>query len=69
MILDHVADDPRMIVVPAPQFDAEFLGDGDLNVLDVAPIPDGLEYRISKAEDHDILHRLFPEIVIDPVNL
>ena len=69
MILDHVANDPGMIVVPAPQFDAEFLSDCDLNVLDVAPIPDGLKDRISKTEYHDILHRLFAEIVIDPVNL
>ena len=41
MVLDDVAQRARVLVVLAPPLDAELLGDGDLHVVDVAPVPDG----------------------------
>jgi hypothetical protein len=47
----------------------ETLRHGDLHMVDVLAIPDRLEDPVGKPEDQNILHRLFPEIVIDPVDL
>src|SRR6266508_683082 len=56
-------------VVAAAPLDAELPGDGDLDVIDVAPIPDGLEDPVREPEHHQVLDRLFPEVVIDPEDL
>ena len=69
MVLHHVANNPGVVVVSAPQFDPELFSDRDLNVFDVAPIPDGLKGGIPKAKDHDVLHGLLAEVMIDAVNL
>ena len=34
-------------------------------IIDVVAMPDGLEHRVGKAEDQDVLHRLLAEIVVD----
>ena len=44
------------------------LGDGDLHVVDVAPVPDRLEDPVGEAEDQQVLHGLFAQVVIDPVD-
>src|SRR6266508_5199485 len=56
-------------VVAAAPLDAELPGDGTLDVIDVAPIPDGLEDPVREPEHHQVLDRLFPEVVIDPEDL
>ena len=38
-------------------------------MVDVAAVPDRFKNGIVKAEDQDVLHGLFAEIVIDSVNL
>ncbi len=38
-------------------------------MIDMFTIPDRLKHEIRKPEDHDILHRLFAEEMIDAVNL
>src|SRR6266851_961255 len=35
----------------------------------IPPVPDGLENSIVEAEYHDVLHRLFSQIVIDAIDL
>ena len=69
MVLHHVAHDAGMVVVAAAQFDPEFLGHGDLHVFDIPAIPDGLEDAVAKPENHDVLHGLLPEVVINAVDL
>ena len=69
MVLDDVAEDPRLLVeLPAP-LDAERLGDGDLDVVDVAPVPERLEDAVAEAEHQDVLRRLLAEVVVDPEDL
>src|SRR5262249_56959306 len=52
-----------------PVLDAHGLGDRDLHVIDVAPVPHRLEEPVGEAEDHDVLHGLLAEVVVDPVDL
>ena len=57
------------VVVAAAFLHADLLGDRDLHVVDVAPVPDRLEDAVGESEDQDVLHRLLAEVVIDPVDL
>ena len=65
MVLDHVPHRARFFIVAAAPFDAERLGDGDLNVIDVRAIPQWLEQDVGEAQRHQVLHRFLAEIVID----
>ena len=38
-------------------------------MVDVAPVPHGLEEPVGEAKHHDVLHRLLAEVVIDAVDL
>ena len=65
----HVAQRAGGIVEPAAMLDADGLRDRDLHVIDVIAVPQRLEDRIREAQDHDVLHGLFAEIMVDPVDL
>ena len=69
MIWHHVAQCPGSLVVAASAFHTDGLRRGDLNVVDVAAIPDGLEDSVAEAKNHQVLHRLFAEVVVDAVDL
>ena len=38
-------------------------------MINVAAIPDRLEDAVGKTKGHDVLHRLFAQVVIDAVDL
>ncbi len=59
----------RRVVIAAAQFDAQFLGDGDLNVIHVAPVPDGLEDAVRESKRQNILHGFFAQVMIDAEDL
>ena len=40
-----------------------------LHVLDVLPVPDGLEAHVGEAEDEQVHHELLAQVVVDPVDL
>ncbi len=69
VVRHHVAQGARVLVVAGSVLDAQGLGDRDLHVVDVAPVPDGLEDGVGEAEGEDVLDRLFAEVVIDAVDL
>ena len=69
MVLDHVAQDARLLEVAAARLDADGLGAGDLHVVDEAVVPDRLEDAVREAEHQQVLDGLFPEVVIDAVDL
>ena len=69
MVLDDVAQRARLLVEAAPVLDSQRLCDGDLHVVDVAPVPDGFEDGVREAQRQQVLHRLLPEVVVDPVDL
>ncbi len=68
MVLDHVPERAGTFVVGRASLDAELLGDRDLDVVDVVVAPDRLEDAVGKAQDQDVLHGLFGEVVVDPVD-
>ena len=59
----------RLLVVAPARPHPELLAHRDLHVVDVAPVPDRLEDPVGEAEDHDVLHGLLAEVVIDAVDL
>ncbi len=58
-----------MVVVAAPALDADGLGDGELDVIDVLLVPERLEHLVGEAEGQDVLHGFLAEVMIDAVNL
>ncbi len=69
VVRHHVAQRARLLVVAAARPDTHLLGHGDLHVVHVAAIPDGLEDGVGEAEDQDVLDRLLTQVVVDPVDL
>ena len=69
MVLDHVAQRAGVVVVAAAVFDADGLRRRDLHAVDVTAVPDRLEDHVREAQRHDVLHRLFAEVVVDAVDL
>ena len=69
MILEDVAQSAGGLVVLAAPFDPDIFRHRDLDVVDVAPVPDRLEDAVGEAEDQDILDGLLAQVVIDPVHL
>jgi hypothetical protein len=55
--------------MPGTGADALALGGGDLHVIDVVPVPDGLEARIGEPEHQHALPRFFAQEVIDAVEV
>ena len=69
MVLHHVAQHARAVVVAAAAFHVDRLGDVELDVVDEVLVPQRLEHAVAEAEGQKILHGLLAEIVIDPVDL
>src|SRR5579883_3195625 len=70
VVLDDVAQRTRRVEVgAAAALHPDGLGDRDLHVLDVAAVEERLEDGVTEAERDQVLHRLLPEVVIDPVDL
>ena len=56
MILDHVAQRARSIIVTGSFFDTEFFGDEDVDAFDPVAIPQRFEDGIGEAENQQILN-------------
>ena len=69
VVLHHVPKRAGLFVVGAARLDADRLRDGDLDLGDVAPVPQGLEDAVGEPKHQEILDGLLAEIVIDPVDL
>ena len=69
VVLHHVAQRAGLLVERAAAFDAEGFGHGNLHVVDVVAVPDGLEDAVGEAEDQQVLHRLLAQVVVDAEDL
>ena len=69
MILDHVAQGASFLVIGATPFDADGFGRCNLNMVDIAAIPERLEDAVAEAESQNVLHGLFAEIMIDAIDI
>ena len=60
VILQNVAECTGLFVEGATALHAERLCHGDLDVVDIAAMPDRLENQVAETENQDVAHRLFP---------
>ncbi len=68
MVLNDVSDRADLFVETSAAINAERLGHGDLDALNVLPVPDGLEKRIGEAEVKKVLDRFLTQEMIDSEN-
>src|SRR5688572_7461584 len=64
VVLDHVAERARLLVVRAARLHSDRLAHRDLHVGHVVPVPERLEDAVGEAHDQDVLHRLLAEVVV-----
>jgi hypothetical protein len=57
MALEHIPKGSNPIVKARPAADTTGLGMGDLDMIDIVPIPKGLEQKIGESEYQHILDR------------
>ena len=69
MVLEEVAARSRLLVERAAVLDADRFGDRDLDVVDVATVPDRLEDPVPEPEDQQVPDGLLSEVVVDAVDL
>ena len=65
MVLQHIPQGASAIVKADAPLKAHRFGHGDLHMIDMRGVPQGLEHNIGKAKRQQVLHRLLAEIVID----
>ena len=69
VVLHDVAQRPGRLVEAAPVLDPDALGHRDLDLLDVAAVPDGLEDGVGEPQGQDVLDRLLAHVVVDAEDL
>src|SRR5262249_41452791 len=69
MILDHVPQHARALVVAAPAFDADRFRHRELDVIDVVPAPERLEQPVGETKGQQVLYRFLAQIMIDAEDL
>ena len=62
---NHVAVGTRTLVEARAVIDAERLGDVDLHVIDVVPIPDRFEHPVGESQRDQVLDGLSAQKVVD----
>ncbi|CAI8418180.1 MAG: Uncharacterised protein [Hyphomonas sp. TMED17] len=69
MVLNHIAQRSGLVVIVGPPFEAEIFSHSDLDMINCIAVPERLEQRVGKPQNHKVLNSFFAEIVIDPINL
>ena len=69
VVLQVVAERAGLLVEGATALHADRLRHGDLDVVDVAAVPDWLKDEVAESEDEDVAHRLFSKVVVNTVDL
>ena len=69
MVRHHVPQRAGLVVEFAAALDADRLGGGDLHMIDMVTVPNRLEHEVGEPQDHDVLHRLLAEEVVDAEDL
>jgi hypothetical protein len=69
VVLHHVAQRTRLLVITRALADAQRFGDGDAHALDVLPVPQRFEHRVGEPEHEKVLHGFLAEVVVDPEDL
>src|ERR1700727_2372962 len=68
MVRHHIAQGAGFFVERRAVLDSNRFSRGDLHIVDVVSVPHRFEQRVAEAEDEDVLHCLFAEIVVNTVD-
>src|SRR5713101_2656646 len=66
MILHHVADRAGLVVERSPALDSKILGHGDLDALDITPLPEGLQEGVREPKKEHLIDGPLTEVMVDP---
>src|ERR1051325_3632448 len=69
MIRHHVAQRAGGVIIAAAVLDADRFRGRDLNMVNVAAVPDRLEDAVAEPENHDVLDRLLAKVMVDAIDL
>src|SRR6185312_6303514 len=69
MVRHHVTKRSGHVKVAAAFFYAHSFRHGNLDMVDVTPVPDGLKNTVAEAKHQDVLDRFFAKIMVDAENL
>jgi hypothetical protein len=69
MILHNIPDDSNFIEIPSASLCAKGFLEGDLDIGNVFPFPSCAQKGVCKAEDQEVFHHFFAEIVVDAEGL
>ena len=69
MVLHHVTKRAGCFVECSPPLNAYGLGNDQLHMIDIAPVPHRFENRVANAKNEQILGCLLSKVVIDPIDL
>ncbi len=69
MVLEHISQHSCPLVISGTLFHPQRLGHGYLHMVDIALIPQRLEYRVRKTEHQDVLYGFLGKVVVHPVDL
>ena len=69
VVLHHVAHGAGVFIIGRAPPNTDGFGHCDLNMVDILGIPEWLEQHVAEAHRHQVLHRFFPEVMVNPVNL
>lgn len=69
MVLDHIPQGTGAIIVAAPVANPQLLRYRDLHMVNIGSVPQWLHQGVCKTESHNILYRLFTQVMVYPVDL
>src|SRR5690606_22616611 len=69
MVLYHISQSTRSLIIPAPVFYTYSFGCGNLYMVDIVTIPYRFEQGIGKTKCQNVLYGFLPQIMIDAINL
>lgn len=68
-VLHNITDDTKLVKVSSTALSSERLLEGDLDVVDVVPVPGCAEELVTEPENEDVLDHLLTQVVVNSVKL
>ena len=69
MVLKHIPQDSRTLKIARPLLNTQFFSDRNLDIVNIAPVPERFEDSVCESKHYDILNGLLTKIMVDPINL
>jgi hypothetical protein len=69
MVLNHVPQGARFLVIAAASTHPQFLTDRDLDIIHRLPVPELLKNGVGKTKHQNVLDRFLAKVMVDPENL